>query len=67
VDEDLFWTPARQLRAKFLARELSPLDSPAQRSNERLDPAVHAFITVDADAVLDQARRAEVAATDSER
>src|SRR5688572_12543441 len=69
MDDDLFWTPARALRAKFVARELSPLEFARATLEriDRIDPWLNSFITVDADAVLDQARRAEIAAADAER
>jgi Asp-tRNA(Asn)/Glu-tRNA(Gln) amidotransferase A subunit family amidase len=52
-----------------VARELSPFDfaRAALERIERLDRNLRAFLTVDPDQVLDQARRAEIAAQDPER
>lgn len=63
MDEELFWTPARQLRDLFARRSLSPLefaDATLARI-ERLDRDHHCFITIDREDVIAQARRAEEA------
>src|SRR5215813_10087334 len=58
---ELCFTPATELARRIRARELSPVELLAAvlARMEALDPAVHAFITVDAE-------RAKVAALEAE-
>jgi aspartyl-tRNA(Asn)/glutamyl-tRNA(Gln) amidotransferase subunit A len=61
--DDLAYAGIRELSRRFRARELSPLElatSLLQRI-ERLDPKLHAFVTVTADRALADAKAAEVA------
>jgi aspartyl-tRNA(Asn)/glutamyl-tRNA(Gln) amidotransferase subunit A len=61
--DDLVYAGIRQLSRRFRARELSPVElatSFLQRI-ERLDPKLHAFVTVTADRALAEAKTAEVA------
>jgi aspartyl-tRNA(Asn)/glutamyl-tRNA(Gln) amidotransferase subunit A len=58
---DAHWLTAAEIAAAYAARELSPVEL-VQALLDRiaaLDPRLHAFITVDADAALDAARLAE--------
>lgn len=69
MDEELFWLPAHELRGLFMARKLSPLEfaHATLARIDRLDKIHHAFITVDHENVIAQARRAQDALGDPER
>lgn len=61
MEEDLFWMPGHRLRDLFAQRSISPLEF-AYATLERIDQlntTYNAFITVDHDDVIAQARRAE--------
>jgi aspartyl-tRNA(Asn)/glutamyl-tRNA(Gln) amidotransferase subunit A len=58
---DLHWLTAVELNAGYISKKFSPLDvmkSLIERA-DRLDPTIHAFIQIDRDAALEQARAAE--------
>lgn len=60
---DITWMPGWELRDKIVSRELSPTEV-AQHFLQRiarLDPEYHAYITVDPESVMVQARAAEQA------
>jgi aspartyl-tRNA(Asn)/glutamyl-tRNA(Gln) amidotransferase subunit A len=59
--DDLCYAGVRELGRRFRTRELSPVDLTAAllRRIEKLDPTLHAFVTVTADRALASARAAE--------
>jgi Asp-tRNA(Asn)/Glu-tRNA(Gln) amidotransferase A subunit family amidase len=62
---DLAFTPAIELMQQIRARKLSPVEltqSVLERA-ERLQPTLHAFLTLDGDHALQTAREAEVSLT----
>ena len=58
---DAHWLTAAEIGAAYIARQLSPVElvSALLERIAALDPRLHAFITVDAEAALDCARLAE--------
>jgi aspartyl-tRNA(Asn)/glutamyl-tRNA(Gln) amidotransferase subunit A len=62
-DDDLAYAGIRALGRRFRARELSPVEltTALLRRIERLDPKLHAFVTVTADRALAEAKTAEAA------
>ena len=58
---ELHWLTAAEAARAFAARELSPVEllTALLARIERLDPELHAFIRLDADAAMDAARAAE--------
>lgn len=62
------WTSGHALRAAYAARSLSPVDVARAllARIDRLNPELHAYLSVDPEAVLAQARRAEAALFDDE-
>jgi aspartyl-tRNA(Asn)/glutamyl-tRNA(Gln) amidotransferase subunit A len=61
--DELAYTGIRELGRRFRARELSPVDltTALLRRIERLEPTLHAFVTVTADRALADAKAAESA------
>jgi Asp-tRNA(Asn)/Glu-tRNA(Gln) amidotransferase A subunit family amidase len=60
---ELAWMPGWQLTGRIARKELSPVEVVASflRRIDRLDPLIHAYITVDYEGALEQARNAEKA------
>src|SRR6478735_2404022 len=58
---ELHWLTATEATRQFAARKLSPVEllTALLARIERLDPKLHAFIRLDADAAMDAARAAE--------
>jgi len=69
MDEELFWRSAHELRHLFVTRALSPLEfaHATLARIDRLDRALHAFIAVDHEGFIAQARRAEEALASPDR
>ncbi|MBV9995916.1 MAG: amidase [Caulobacteraceae bacterium] len=65
---DIEWMTAVQLREAYQARSLSPMEVARAllARIERVDRRIHAFLALDPEAVLAQARRAEAALYDDE-
>jgi Asp-tRNA(Asn)/Glu-tRNA(Gln) amidotransferase A subunit family amidase len=63
VDEDLTWMSASELATAVAAKLVSPLEVVRAHLDriDRLDPVLHAFITVTDERALEAARRAESA------
>src|SRR5262249_45710352 len=61
--DDLIYAGIRELGRRFRTRELSPVEltTALLRRIERLDPKLHAFVTVTADRALADAKAAEAA------
>jgi aspartyl-tRNA(Asn)/glutamyl-tRNA(Gln) amidotransferase subunit A len=61
--DDLVYAGVRDLGRRFRARTLSPVEltTALLQRIERVDPALHAFVTVTADRALGEAKAAEVA------
>ncbi|WP_429924139.1 amidase [Agrobacterium vitis] len=64
---DLCWSSAQEIRRLYQARQLSPIELVRHLLDRvgSLDPQVHAFINLDENDVLRQAREAERRATES--
>ena len=62
-DDDLAYAGVRELGRRFRARTLSPVEltTVLLRRVERLDPTLHAFVTVTADRAMTDAKAAESA------
>jgi Asp-tRNA(Asn)/Glu-tRNA(Gln) amidotransferase A subunit family amidase len=62
-NDDLIWVPAWQVRELFATRQVSPVEYAWQLLDriQALNPALRAYLTVDGEQVLRQARDAEVA------
>ncbi|MGH9748466.1 MAG: amidase [Candidatus Polarisedimenticolia bacterium] len=58
---DLLFQPVSEMSRRVKARELSPVEltRACLERIERLDPRLHAFVTVTADLAMDEARRAD--------
>jgi len=69
MDEDVFWRPARELRNLFASRALSPLEfaHATLMRIDRLNASYNAFITVNHEDVIAQARLAEEALSSPSR
>ena len=67
--DDLVFTGIRELGQRFRARELSPVEltQALLQRIERLDPTLHAFVTVTADRALVEAKAAEAAIAGGDR
>jgi len=63
VSDEIAYATIRELGARYRKREISPVEvTRAQLVRiEKLDPALHAFVTLTADRALDDARAAEAA------
>jgi aspartyl-tRNA(Asn)/glutamyl-tRNA(Gln) amidotransferase subunit A len=63
VSDEIAYASIRELGARYRTRELSPVDVTRAllARIEKLDPALHAFVTLTADRALDDARAAEAA------
>jgi aspartyl-tRNA(Asn)/glutamyl-tRNA(Gln) amidotransferase subunit A len=63
MTDEIFFAPIRELGARYRKRELSPVEVTRAllARIERLDPVLHAFVTLTADRALADARAAEEA------
>lgn len=63
ADHDISWLSISQLQAMYRRRELSPVDVTQHFLTRirQLNPVLHAYLAVDADAAIEAARRAESA------
>jgi Asp-tRNA(Asn)/Glu-tRNA(Gln) amidotransferase A subunit family amidase len=61
--DELAWEPAWRVRQRIAAKEVSPVEMLELTLDRvaRLDPQLHAFLTVAADQAMDDAREAEAA------
>jgi Asp-tRNA(Asn)/Glu-tRNA(Gln) amidotransferase A subunit family amidase len=63
VSDEIFYATIRELGARYRKREVSPVEVTRAllARIEKLDPLLHAFVTLTADRALDDARAAEEA------